>query len=66
MPTIDKKRQPVCGLTVVVRQHFTDSFSQLLLSGTTIKKICVCELSTHSNSEAAHFWISFVLSWILW
>jgi hypothetical protein len=42
----------VCGLTIVVRQHFTDSFSQSLLSGATIKKIRVRELGTHRNSEA--------------
>jgi Transposase DDE domain len=51
----------VCGLTVIVRQHFTDSCWSVLCSSVTIRVIRVRELWTHRNMEAVHVWSSFVL-----
>jgi hypothetical protein len=50
----------VCGLTVIVRQHFTDSSWPVLCSSVTSRVIRVCELWTHKNMEAVHVWSSFV------
>jgi hypothetical protein len=44
----------VCGLTVIVRQHFTDSCLLILAPSEKVRGIYVRELWTHSNIEALH------------
>jgi hypothetical protein len=39
----DNLRQKGCGLTVVARQHFTDSCVQVPAPSVELRSICVCE-----------------------